>query len=218
MHTLLKQFFPTQVFILCGNAASAAELVAQAQQLDGLVYANTVSTFSLGDAQELVAKNSERTEKPLYMICAFDTITPEAHQSLLKTLEEPGGEKYFCFITPRPLLLPLTFRSRAQIVSVTSFTDSDSNAKKSFARATAEAQALYLKKHFSGDEEAGTRKQEGLRLLDELEYSYKDHPEQNYPLLSAIYSAKQMILKGNLVPKQVLEYVVTAMHQGTYML
>lgn len=85
------------------------------------VYIRSHQSFGIEEARELRARASSRalggSASRRIFIIATPSMTTEAQNALLKTLEEPAGEALFFFIVPSPQTLLPTLRSRAQILS-----------------------------------------------------------------------------------------------------
>ncbi len=209
MHTAITQHPHNKVFIFKGGLASGGELSELLESHDFETYLLTEPKLSLEHAHSLVSLNSERRDRPYYIIASFGVMTPEAHQALLKTLEEPGEEIRFCLITPWPLLLPETIRSRALL-----FMNGEEGAqsgKKDFTSLPEAAQLAHIKEAFAGEGEIEARKYEALTLLDQYERLLKEKNAKDGEQLRFLYEAKKWLTEGNLSPKQVMEYVVTAL-------
>ncbi len=84
------------------------------------VYVREYMQFSVDDAREL--RNRAQTKpisggRRVFVIIA-PTMTNEAQNALLKTLEEPAAGAVFFFIVPSPQTLLLTLRSRSQFLTL----------------------------------------------------------------------------------------------------
>ena len=79
----------------------------------------TFSTFGIDDAHEMSIRAASRALKTrrVFVIVA-STITTEAQNALLKTLEEPRAGAQFLVLVPTPHTLLKTILSRAQIVQL----------------------------------------------------------------------------------------------------
>ena len=79
----------------------------------------TFSTFGIDDAHEMSIRATSRALKTrrVFVIVA-STITTEAQNALLKTLEEPRAGAQFLVLVPTPHTLLKTILSRAQIVQL----------------------------------------------------------------------------------------------------
>ncbi len=204
MYEKILALAPYQTFIIAGTADDALMLAKNVRAAGASIHESHVPVLTIEHAQLLAAQNAEAAEKDHFIICSFGTASADVYQVLLKTLEEPGSKKFFCLITPRPLMLPLTVRSRAQFISA-----GGKETNFSFANLSAKQKQVYLAEYFTGEGIAAERKVLALNIFDELElYAAKT---KKLEVIKIIYDAKKMILEGNMVPKQVLEYVVTAL-------
>jgi len=193
----LKLFSPQQVFLIQGNEASFNELVASVLVLNPYASALSLSRFTVDDAADVVAFNGEGNGTERYYLLYFSVFSPEAAQALLKTLEEPERTTTIIFVTPYPYMVPMTIRSRALMISGESKKEKVSDVKTIISKIKTEAE--------NKDDEPAVRRAAALLLLDELEQSLSQKPEQAL----SIYKAKQMILRANLPTKFVLDYVST---------
>jgi hypothetical protein len=84
------------------------------------LFERTYRAFGVGDAEEL--RNRARTKPPVGAHRVFalfvPSITTEAQNALLKTLEEPAANALFFLVTPSPETLLPTIRSRVQMLDV----------------------------------------------------------------------------------------------------
>ncbi|HSE56489.1 MAG TPA: hypothetical protein VLB02_00140 [Candidatus Paceibacterota bacterium] len=199
----IQQFFPQQVFVLKGGSSFFNDFDRELAAAKVRSYCITAPTLLLDHTREILAASAERADEPFYIVCHFETLHGSAHQLLLKTLEEPGENKFYCLITPHPKTLPATILSRAHLLSDVATAEATTSE---FAKLPTEAQLAYITKHFGGDAETADKKSHALRLLDELEHV---HQKTDPKKISTLYDAKKMLLQANLAPKQVLEFVVT---------
>ncbi len=84
------------------------------------IFCKTYEVFTIDDAREIVTFHNIVTIKEgkrKIIIIAFDAITLEAQNSLLKTLEEPADYANFFIITQKLSTLLNTIRSRVNIIS-----------------------------------------------------------------------------------------------------
>ncbi len=200
----LQEFFPQQVFIIGGASAIFEGFEKELKENNQHYMSLVASTLLVDHTREIVNSNSERASEPFFVVCYFETLHSDAHQLLLKTLEEPGENKFYCLITPHPKALPQTIQSRAHIV----IAEAEESEATEFTQLSTDAQFAYITKHFGGEAESADKKSHALRLLDELERSVA---KKNLTNASKIYDAKKMLLKANLSPKQVLEFAVTVL-------
>ena len=113
--------------------------------------------FGVDDAQELRTRASSRAlgDRRVFVISA-SSMTSEAQNALLKTLEEPPGNALFVFLIPAPEALLATVRSRSQIIELAGSTKKSSVAAvdaREFFRATPARRIDMLKKILEKDDD-----------------------------------------------------------------
>lgn len=77
--------------------------------------------LGIDQIRELCEQSQQTTHQGkarVIIINQADTMTPSAANALLKTLEEPGLHNYFFLISAHPLRLPMTIRSRCQLLTL----------------------------------------------------------------------------------------------------
>jgi DNA polymerase-3 subunit delta' len=80
---------------------------------------NPVKSIRIDDIRELCNKLSQTSQYGGYRVAILDQaelLTVSAANSLLKTLEEPGQNILILLVTARPHRLPVTIRSRCQLL------------------------------------------------------------------------------------------------------
>lgn len=190
---------PEQIFLLQGNEKTFAQLVADVSCNTTNLDQQTLSRFTVENAQDVVLFNLER-ESGAWCVIYFDVFVADAAQVLLKTLEEPKEGIHIVFVTPHPYLIPQTIRSRVRLVPNTIEVDTPEylSSKKSLQE--------YLKETFSSesDEDASARRAHATVLFDAIEQYVRKEPEK----VKSVYEAKDMLFKANMPTKQVVEYLV----------
>lgn len=84
------------------------------------VYVRTYLQFGIDEARSLRERASSRAiqnDRRIFIV-ATPSMTNEAQNALLKTLEEPPADALFFFILPAPEALLPTLRSRAQVLRI----------------------------------------------------------------------------------------------------
>ncbi len=113
-------------YVVRGDESSIARLT-QLLREDGIhvegnsdVYLRSYTHFGIEEARELTARayGKSMTGARRVFIALFPVITAEAQNALLKTLEEPPNDALFLLITPAPMMLLPTLRSRAQMLDL----------------------------------------------------------------------------------------------------
>lgn len=200
MFKTLSAFAPEQIFLLQGNQETFKALVTDASAQTSSLEQQTLSRFTVTDAQTVVSFNLER-EAGAWCIVYFDVFVADAAQVLLKTLEEPREGIHIVFVTPHPYLIPQTIRSRVRLIPIVLTTETPPylSSKKTLLE--------YVKETFSSDseEDASIRRAKATILFDELEQYARNSPEKS----KVIYEAKDMLFKANMPTKQVVEYLVS---------
>lgn len=117
------------------------------------VYVRAHGQFGIDDAHELTARAIGRAmgERGRTFVIGASSMTTEAQNALLKTVEDPPGDARFFFVLPSPETLLATVQSRAQIIdlegSQTSLASDDAVARNAAAFLAGEpAQRLDLLK------------------------------------------------------------------------
>ncbi len=200
MYKTLVDLAPQQVFLLQGNTETFLQLVADTTEQTPHLHQESLSRFTIEDAQKVISFNLER-ESGSWCVVYFDVFVRDAAEVLLKTLEEPREGIYIVFITPHPYLIPQTIRSRVRLIptNVINTTPQYLSSKKALQE--------YIKETFSSDseEDASTRRAHATVLFDALEHHVRNSPEK----IKAVYEAKDMLFKANMPTKQVVEYLIT---------
>lgn len=167
------------------------------------LYVRTYQSFGIDEARELRARASSRAlvGRRVFVV-ATPSMTTEAQNALLKTLEEPAGDAFFFFITPSPQTLLSTFRSRAQVLTLESEESQDSlvDAEK-FLAASSSARLDMLKPLLEKGDDDKRDLGAILSFLDSLEHFFIQKPEG----LHAIYRARRYIGDKGALVKPLLE-------------
>jgi len=174
------------------------------------IYVREYRAFGIDDAIELRDRSNKRPVAGLqrFFIIATPSMTNEAQNALLKTLEEPPADAAFFFIVPAPETLLLTLRSRAQILTLAhSEENADSIDAKAFLAAVPQKRLDMLKPLLEKDEDDKRDIGSILTFLSSVERkiasSASGIPKRD--ALKAVYLArKYMGDKGALV-KSLLE-------------
>ncbi len=118
--------FTGNTYLVRGDESSIPELTRilrdEGIRIEGNsdVYMRTYPHFGIDEARELTARayGKSMTGSRRVFIAIFPIITAEAQNALLKTLEEPPSDALFLLITPSPMTLLPTLRSRAQMLDL----------------------------------------------------------------------------------------------------
>ncbi|MBP6857630.1 MAG: hypothetical protein KBC11_00315 [Candidatus Pacebacteria bacterium] len=202
MFKTLQSFSPQRVFLVQGNIETFNTLVEDTLVQISELESQSLSRFTMEDAQRVVEFNLER-KSGSWCIVYFDVFVPEAAQVLLKTLEEPRENIYIIFVTPRPYLIPQTIRSRVRLIP-----NIISNKEPKYL-SSKQSLLEYVKETFGDDSvDASVRRAKATTLFDSLEHYVQKDSEK----LKVVYEAKDMLFKANMPTKQVVEFLVTMLY------
>ncbi|PIR82835.1 hypothetical protein COU20_00220 [Candidatus Kaiserbacteria bacterium CG10_big_fil_rev_8_21_14_0_10_59_10] len=177
------------------------------------VYVRAYARFGIEEARELRSRAQARAfGARRAFILAMPSMTADAQNALLKTIEEPPAGALFFFIVPAPELLLPTFRSRAQRFPLPRAKGGDAAPlvePKRFLVATPEKRIDMLKTYFSKEKgEDSTRDVEGMtELLIGLEQELAGGPAEHREALRAIYRARKYLNDKGALLKPLMEQV-----------
>ena len=183
------------------------------------LYVRSHRQFGIEDAHDLRARASSRAigERRVFVISAA-SVTSEAQNALLKTLEEPPADALFVFLIPAPEMLLATVRSRAQIVRLV---PSESSGRKeadvgrhsvdagSFLAAAPASRIDMLKTILKKDDDDKYDTGAVLAFLSSLEKyvaGMKDRVAMK-EMLDSIYKARMYVTDRGALVKTLLESV-----------
>jgi hypothetical protein len=193
----ISKYNPQQVFLLQGNESVFDAIVSDLIKKEPMLQALSVPRFTIDHARSVAEFAVESSGEQQTFVVYFSVFSPEAAQVLLKSLEEPAEHTRIIFITPYPYLVPQTVRSRLMIVA-----GKEGNAQ---GRATKEIITAIAQEAAEKDDEPAVRRSRAVTLLDELEGAVRKTPAS----IETVYRAKEMLFKGNLPTKFVLDYIST---------
>lgn len=104
----------------CGQCKSCQLLAANSHS--DFVQLRPQGSLSVEQIRQLVATSQQKSQHSgvqVFIIEQAEKMTESAANALLKTLEEPGQQKYFLLTTGAPSRLLATIKSRCQLYSVT---------------------------------------------------------------------------------------------------
>jgi len=173
------------------------------------VYARQYARFGADDARELRERANLRGQNATsrYFIVATPTITTDAQNVLLKTLEEPPGGAVFFLITPAPQSLLPTLRSRMQVLALGGEPEAGPVDAATFLAAAPEKRIEMLSPLLEKDEDDKRDLRPVLSFLAALETRLKKNPEG----LRALYSARKYLTDKGALVKPLLEQVALLM-------
>jgi len=170
------------------------------------VYINEYQEFRIDDARELRERamlNPVVLSRRIFII-ACASISTEAQNALLKTLEEPRGNAIFFFLLPSPERLLPTFRSRVQMLAGgESHRETVIDVRKFLASRPAER--ISMLEVFTKKKDDEERNMQGMNaFLDELERTLGTSRPDG---LKAVYVAKRYIADKGALVKPLLEQI-----------
>ncbi len=173
------------------------------------VYVREYGSFGVEESRELAAKAGSRavaSERRIFIIVT-PTITSEAQNALLKTLEEPAGDALFFLVVPSPQTLLPTLRSRAQILDLGSSSQTLPVDPQEFLKAQPSERLDMLKPLLDKDEDDKRDLGNSIAFLAALEDELSHSPAKNALGLEAVYRARKYIADKGSLAKALLEQV-----------
>lgn len=173
------------------------------------VYVRAYKSFGIEEARELRGRASSRAfSGRRVFVVATPSMTTEAQNALLKTLEEPSGEALFFFIVPSPQTLLLTLRSRSQILAIDASIAKESLLDtKQFLAAATSTRLDMLKPLLEKDDNDKRDLGAILTFLSSLECTLAGVRNVPSEGLHALYRARKYIGDKGALVKPLLEQV-----------
>lgn len=171
-------------------------------------------SFGIDDARELRERAALKPAgaRRVFLI-ALSSITAEAQNALLKTLEEPSGDALFIILHPAPQTLLPTLRSRAQMLALASSSDAPLSVDpRTFLKAAAQKRLDMLKPLLEkGDDD---RRDFGqiFAFLAGLERELAVAKAADREGIAAIYRARGYLSDRGALVKPLLEHVALIVH------
>ena len=166
--------------------------------------------FGVDEARELISRASTRAvkEKNRFFVIVASNMTDNAQNALLKILEEPSANASFFIIIPAPETLLPTFRSRAQILSLSEGTEQKGKIDPSVFLKSDKSKRIEMLKVLLPKEDEERDLGSIINFLSTLERELgKTGAEKMKVGLEAIYRARKYVTdKGSLL-KTLLEQV-----------
>ncbi len=171
-------------------------------------YTRTYIAFGIDEARELSSRASARAlgDRRVFVI-ATGSITNEAQNALLKTLEEALGDALFVFIVPSTEMLLPTVRSRSQILEIHAPAQLSELDAATFLKSTPTMRLDMLKPLL--EKEEGEARDIGsiIMFLSSVERILEKGLPETRAGIEAVYRARKFVGdKGSLV-KPLLEQV-----------
>jgi DNA polymerase III delta prime subunit len=170
------------------------------------MYVRGYARFGADDARELRERAASRAmnDTSRIFIIATPSITTDAQNVLLKTLEEPPAGAVFFIIVPAPQALLSTLRSRMQMLVLPKYKDTTGLVDaKEFLAASGEKRLDMLKPLLEKDDDDKRDLRPVLSFLSSLETKLARSPEG----LRALYGARKYIGDKGALIKPLLEQV-----------
>ena len=181
------------------------------------VYVHSYQSFGIDEARELRARARSRAfDTRRVFVIATPSMTTEAQNALLKTLEEPAGEALgrsptgeplFFFIVPSPQTLLPTLRSRSQILSLESTLKESIIDTGAFLAATSQKRLDMLNPLLEKGDDDKRDLAAILTFLSSLERSLGAHVSGSSEGARALYRARKYITDKGALVKPLLEHV-----------
>jgi hypothetical protein len=134
----------------------------------------SLPSFGINESRELREKQARQvseTEERVFII-EFDSITTEAQQALLKTLEEPALRTKFFLVAPTAQMFLPTLLSRLQIITLdpkTLFSKEMLAEAEKFLAAVPEERLTLVQKLLEASETPAETRTAAIRLVQNLE-------------------------------------------------
>lgn len=178
------------------------------------VYVKRYARFGADDAREIVERAALRPvgTSPRTFIIATPTLTAEAQNVLLKTLEESQGDSLFFLIVPTPQALLPTLLSRAQVLALDTRTAAEPLDTRAFLAAAPEKRLDMLKPLLEKDEDDKRDLRPIFAFLAAVEARLAAHPDGSRATacregLEAVYRARAYLGDKGALLKPLLEQV-----------
>jgi hypothetical protein len=207
----MKSALVGNVHLIAGGADALASVLALLGQ-EGIqvrgnsdVYVRQYARFGADDARELQERAALRPAAGgrRAFVVATPTMTTEAQNVLLKTLEEPPADALFFFIVPAPQALLPTLRSRAQILTLEGSGAVELVDAKKFLASSPDKRLEMLKPLLEKDEDDKRDLRPVLAFLGGLEARLTKKPDG----LQAVYRARKYATDKGALLKPLLEQV-----------
>ena len=172
------------------------------------LYIREHSSFGIDEARELSARATARalTGRRVF-IAITPSMTTEAQNALLKTLEEPAEGSLFFFIIPAPEALLPTLRSRSQILRFVSTNMLSPISVKEFLASKPQERLDLLSVLLEKDEDDKRDLAPTLMFLSEMERTLGEDPKRSRDGIEAVYRARKYLGDKGSLMKALLEQV-----------
>lgn len=140
------------------------------------------NTFTIEDAREIkeAASKKKMSEGKRVFIVSAESLTREASNALLKTLEEPGEETHFFIIMPSIKRILPTILSRVRLVKHESESEKGILEPKEFLKLSPGERIKKIKEFMSEVEKESISKADMNVFVEALlAYIYEQNPDKN---------------------------------------
>lgn len=175
------------------------------------VYVREHKLFTVDDARSLRDRAQSRallTRGRIFIVVA-PSMTNEAQNALLKTLEEPPAGAVFFFIVPSVQTLLPTLRSRTQVLVLASAESDELFDIKEFLAAPTEKRLDMLKPLYSHDDDDERDLRPAVAFLQKLENTLALRATE-VPIregIESVYRARKYLMDKGALLKPLLEQV-----------
>jgi DNA polymerase III delta prime subunit len=173
------------------------------------MYVREYLSFKINDAREL--RDRAQTKAVLggrrVFIVIAPSMTTDAQNALLKTLEEPPADALFIFIVASPQTMLPTLRSRVQFLRVDEGAKGEARVDVvQFLKAGLEKRIDMLKPLYQHDDDERDIRG-AVAFLQALEREFAAHTPSSRPGIEAIYLARKYLMDKGALLKPLLEQV-----------
>ncbi len=167
------------------------------------LYVRSYKQFGVEEAREIRARAAARalTGRRIFVV-ATPSMTNEAQNALLKTLEEPGDSIFF-LVVPSPHALLATIRSRAHILAIARRESGGAHAS-AFLSASPEKRLAIIAPLIEKGDDDKRNMNDILDFLDSLERAIAAS-ERVESAMGAIYRARRYIADTGALVKPLME-------------
>jgi DNA polymerase III delta prime subunit len=168
--------------------------------------------FSVKDCEELISKSNLKSfsDGEKVFVCIFNTISVEAQNKLLKTIEEPPKGVRFFLISPQNTFLP-TILSRSKLILISSKQGFGESGKGfgGILEMSLVDKLEFVSKLVKDINDEKQQKQKAIDVVNgiesELNFNEADKLIANKEKLLACKTAKKRLLQRGAMTKMILE-------------
>ena len=168
-----------------------------------------IANYGIDEARTLRAWQQTRAGERRAFIVSFQTMTPEAQNALLKTLEEPGVGNYFFLITNSAQALLPTLVSRLQVrerdQTKRAFNQAWVDWSREFLAASYEERLGLVTKLLQSEETSA--KAQGIQAVQALTQTLSECQPRDQAALGSLLWADNYVHDSATLPKMILEHL-----------